>query len=255
MPVITPSIRKMAVYLLVRRHLAWALLLVSGAAFSLCGSPPTQAGPLTGKPVVVLDPGHGGEDTGAKHPEGGVEKDETLSLAKRIADQIGGDYRTVLTRNDDYPVDIDARTSAANHLHADVFVSLHAPGGLRPPSEQVQIFYYRDIEDDRPLPANAPPTAEASDWESRQLGHLDSSKALAAEIEKQLYARIPGLRVQIADAPLAVLAGADMPAVLIEAAGLTLSAGGGREKASRRLDAVAQAVSAAIVAFLSSAGR
>jgi N-acetylmuramoyl-L-alanine amidase len=132
-----------------------------------------------------------------------------------------------------------------------VFVSLHAPGGLRPPSGEVRIFYYRDIEGNRRLPGNQSSAAEISVWESRQIESLEASKALAAEIKKQLYARVPGIKVQIEDAPLAVLAGADMPAVLIEAPDLAVSIGAKPRHAWQRMEAFAQGIAVGIKDFLS----
>ena len=66
-------------------------------------------------PVVAIDPGHGGKDTGAKSPNGALEKTVTLNLARMIAQQLDSDYRVVLTRNDDYALENSDRTAVANH--------------------------------------------------------------------------------------------------------------------------------------------
>ncbi|MGD9058701.1 MAG: N-acetylmuramoyl-L-alanine amidase, partial [Desulfobacterales bacterium] len=56
-------------------------------------------------PVVAIDPGHGGKDTGAIGPNGALEKTINLNLARMIAQQLDSDYRVVLTRNDDYALE------------------------------------------------------------------------------------------------------------------------------------------------------
>jgi N-acetylmuramoyl-L-alanine amidase len=228
------------------RYLMWVLILMSSAALP-GGPPPVRSDPVDGRPVVVIDPGHGGRETGAKRPEGGFEKDLVLYLAKNIAERLGTAYKTVLTRKDDSAMALDARSGKANHLRADLFVCLHAQGGLRPFSDEVRLFTYRKSEGNRLSPETAP---VAGDWESRQIDHLEASRAFAREIEKQLYARLPGISVRIDDAPLAVLAGADMPAVLIEAGGLTFYAGKDPENPSRQGAAFIESVAEAIEAFL-----
>ena len=75
--------------------------------------------------IIVLDPGHGGRESGARGADGTAEKSVTLELARLIAAELQRDYKVTLTRTDDYHVDLDNRTALANHLKADVFVSLH----------------------------------------------------------------------------------------------------------------------------------
>ena len=74
------------------------------------------------KKTIVLDPGHGGRDSGAKGPDGSLEKTVSLSLAQLIKDQLEKRYKVVLTRTEDYWLDIPGRTDVANHLEADLFV-------------------------------------------------------------------------------------------------------------------------------------
>ncbi|MGH7271580.1 MAG: N-acetylmuramoyl-L-alanine amidase family protein [Polyangiaceae bacterium] len=75
---------------------------------------------------VVLDPGHGGKDTGAVGPNGLREKDVTLDIARRVASVLGGQGVSVLlTRDDDRFVSLEERTARANGFGADLFVSIH----------------------------------------------------------------------------------------------------------------------------------
>ena len=75
---------------------------------------------------VVLDPGHGGKDTGAVGPGGVKEKDVTLDVAHRVAPILSNDgIQVVLTRDDDRFVSLEERTARANDFNADLFVSIH----------------------------------------------------------------------------------------------------------------------------------
>jgi N-acetylmuramoyl-L-alanine amidase len=75
---------------------------------------------------VVLDPGHGGKDTGAVGPAGTKEKDVTLDVAHRVAPVLAAQgIQVVLTRDDDRFVSLEERTARANGFTADLFVSIH----------------------------------------------------------------------------------------------------------------------------------
>jgi N-acetylmuramoyl-L-alanine amidase len=79
-------------------------------------------------PVIVLDPGHGGKDPGANGPDGTLEKNITLQMAKDLTRVIEstGRYRVVLTREDDTFLALRARIDVARAAGADLFISLHA---------------------------------------------------------------------------------------------------------------------------------
>jgi N-acetylmuramoyl-L-alanine amidase len=93
---------------------------------------PEQPGPQGGsgdpRPLVVLDPGHGGLDTGARASTGEQEKDIVLDFAKRLRDRIEtfGKYRVLMTRTDDTYVPLDERVRIARNAGASLFVSIHA---------------------------------------------------------------------------------------------------------------------------------
>jgi N-acetylmuramoyl-L-alanine amidase len=78
--------------------------------------------------TIVIDPGHGGEDTGARGEHGTLEKNVTLAIARRLQALINDqpDMRAVLTRTGDYYVPLAARVAMARRLKADLFVSIHA---------------------------------------------------------------------------------------------------------------------------------
>jgi len=78
--------------------------------------------------LVVLDPGHGGIDTGTKAPSGELEKDIVLDFVKRVREQIvkSGKYRVLMTRTDDTFVPLADRVQIARNAGAALFVSIHA---------------------------------------------------------------------------------------------------------------------------------
>ena len=80
------------------------------------------------RPLVVLDPGHGGIDTGTKGPHGEEEKDIVLNFAQRLRDRLekSGKYRVLLTRTDDTFVPLADRVRIARDAGASVLISIHA---------------------------------------------------------------------------------------------------------------------------------
>ena len=102
----------------------------------------------TGKPpahrvvTVVVDPGHGGEDPGARGRRGTREKDVTLAIAKRLKTMIDAEpnMRAVLTRDADYFIPLAARVDKARRVKADLFVSIHADAYLHPHARGSSVF-------------------------------------------------------------------------------------------------------------------
>jgi len=87
-----------------------------------------QAASTDSRPLVVLDPGHGGIDTGTKGPGGEEEKDIVLDFAKRLRERIeaSGKYRVLLTRSDDTFIPLADRVRIARDAGAALFISIHA---------------------------------------------------------------------------------------------------------------------------------
>jgi len=80
------------------------------------------------RPLVALDPGHGGPDTGTRGPGGELEKDIVLDFARRLRDRIEktGKYRVLMTRSDDTFIPLPDRVRIARNAGASLFVSIHA---------------------------------------------------------------------------------------------------------------------------------
>lgn len=83
------------------------------------------------KPLIVIDPGHGGKDPGAIARSGRQEKDVTLAAAEAVRDELlkGGRYEVALTRTDDTFLELEDRVTIAREMGANLFISLHADAG------------------------------------------------------------------------------------------------------------------------------
>jgi N-acetylmuramoyl-L-alanine amidase len=106
-------------------------------------APSSQSDKITTKKIVIaIDAGHGGEDSGARGPSGSLEKNITLSIARKLKKEIDNDeqLRAVLTRDDDYFVPLHGRVIKARKLKADIFVSIHADAFTNPDAKGSSVF-------------------------------------------------------------------------------------------------------------------
>lgn len=104
---------------------------------------PTQAAKSMSKKIVIaIDAGHGGEDSGARGAAGSLEKNITLSIARKLKKAIDDDeqLKAVLTRDDDYFVPLHGRVVKARKLKADLFVSIHADAFTNPEANGSSVF-------------------------------------------------------------------------------------------------------------------
>ena len=182
--------------------------------------------------TIVIDPGHGGDDVGAKGPKGTLEKDVTLDVARRLKAAIEGGLgiRVILAREDDRMVPLDDRASIANNNKADLFISLHANASPSRESRGAEVFYLsldgygeeaRKMAENpqaNPLPAlgGARRDVEFILWDMAQARHLAESAVFAGMVEESLRPRIEMRSQSIQQAAFRVLVGANMPAVLVE---------------------------------------
>jgi N-acetylmuramoyl-L-alanine amidase len=184
--------------------------------------------------TIAIDPGHGGDDDGVKSANGAKEKDLTLAAARRARSVIEArlGLRVLLTREDDRNVPIDDRTAIANNNKADLFISLHVNGSLRPGTAGA-VIYCAEFDKDAARTAAAGGAGrvpafgggsreiELVPWDLAQTRHLDQSQAFASLLEHQFRDRVPLGARSIDRAPLRVLESANMPAVMIEMGYLT----------------------------------
>lgn len=107
-------------------------------------SSPTVTEDSSGKRdiIVVIDPGHGGEDPGAIGPAGTREKDIVLAMSKTLAELINKQpgYTAKLTRTGDYYIGLRNRTILARRYNADLFVSVHADAFRTPQPKGASVF-------------------------------------------------------------------------------------------------------------------
>lgn len=107
-------------------------------------SPPPSRPVPRGRALVVIDPGHGGKDSGAPGLGGLLEKDVVLPISKRVAailEQNG--VQTILTRDSDFFVELQGRVNIAERANASLFVSIHGNAvGNRPDVNGLEVYYY-----------------------------------------------------------------------------------------------------------------
>jgi N-acetylmuramoyl-L-alanine amidase len=175
--------------------------------------------PVTGAPVViVLDPGHGGGDSGLLTGQG-IEKIAALNLALAVKKILSKSDRlkVVLTRERDQALTLDERAALANAAGAAVFVSLHAAAG---PEART---YIQDLADVPAAPAQpvvrdflgyeTGSEERESIWGKQQAGHAQNSGELGRLIARRFAGQESAEPVQ---APLAGLKAVDAAAVLVE---------------------------------------
>jgi N-acetylmuramoyl-L-alanine amidase len=92
--------------------------------------------------IVVIDPGHGGEDPGAVGPRRTMEKDVVLEIGKKVTHLLNQskDIRAFLTRKGDYFIPLEERIKMAREYGADLFISLHADGSFNPQARGSSVY-------------------------------------------------------------------------------------------------------------------
>jgi N-acetylmuramoyl-L-alanine amidase len=181
---------------------------------------------------IVIDPGHGGHDTGTIGPNGLEEKDLVLDVGRRLGKllqaRLGADV--VYTRKDDTFIPLESRTSIANQEQADLFVSIHANSSRDPDARGVETYYLNFTSSPEALDVAARENA-ASDKSIHELQDLvkkialkekiEESREFASNVQRALHSGLavksPGIRDRgVKKAPFIVLIGANMPSILAE---------------------------------------
>ncbi len=231
-------------------------------ALALAVGPAVRAHADEARQTVVIDPGHGGADLGARGADGALEKELTLAVAKKLAKRLREQgMEIVLTRTTDVFVALPERTEIANRAHAALFVSIHANSAPEKDIAGSETYFLSlEASDDEAMRVamteNDVFKQEGTADEGRDLvgailgdlirtEHLRESSALAAAIQRQL-AHLPGQSRGVKQAPFVVLTGVNMPAALIEIGFITNPAESKRMGQRDWQDAIAKAVAAAI---------
>lgn len=173
------------------------------------------------KPVIVVNPGHGGHDHGAKGTEGTLEKNVTLVLANLIIENLQIKYQAITTRNGDYFLNISDRTSIANHNKASLLISIHASGSYHYKTNGITIAYLKNTSDlavfpQTPAIKNNGNAYKHISWDEIHNNQIQKSMEAGKCIHKKLSQSNLFPRNQLLHSPLSVLSGANMPAVMIE---------------------------------------
>lgn len=181
---------------------------------------------------IVIDPGHGGHDTGTIGPHGLEEKELVLDVSKRLgkllASRMGAEV--VYTRTEDTFIPLETRTAIANQEAADLFVSIHANSSRDPDARGVETYYlnFTSSRDALEVAARENAVSEESIHELQDLvkkialkEKIEESREFAVDIERSLHsglaAKNSGARDRgVKKAPFIVLIGANMPSILAE---------------------------------------
>ncbi|MGE3957300.1 MAG: N-acetylmuramoyl-L-alanine amidase [Vicinamibacterales bacterium] len=216
--------------------------------------------------TVTLDPGHGGDDTGARAADGTLEKDVTLAVARRLKAVLEArlGVRVVMTRDDDRMVPVEQRSAAANNNKADLFLSLHANASFRPELSGAAVYVASFSEADLALEGLAPErlpvfggglrTIELVPWSLAQIPHRAESERFAQAIVGTMAGRVPLALRPVEHAPLRVLESANMPAALVEMGYLTNAEQAAALTAPALQGAIAQALLDAVVRMREAGG-
>ncbi len=188
--------------------------------------------------TIVIDPGHGGEDPGARGRLGSREKDITLTIATRLKALIDAEpeMRAVLTRDGDFYVPLQTRVDKARRVKADLFVSVHADAFIRPHARGSSVFALSERR----------ATSEAARWLAKKENEADLVGGVNIDIKDRYLAQTlldlsqtatidHSLRLgnavlgalgqvntlhkaQVEQASFAVLKSPDVPSILVETA-------------------------------------
>jgi len=207
-------------------------------------------------PLIVLDPGHGGTDTGAKGYYQSTEKKITLTLARRIALHMKNHYDVLLTRETDDYVPLIERTAIANHAQAIAFISLHVGASFRLNPQGIRTYYWQSGQGENyysDIPNNDTDPNKGTQpllWDHLQRYHVVSSKMLAKCVHNSILSQISIYDRKIGGCPLFVLTGADMPAILIEIAYISRPKSENNLLRIPYLDKIARGISLGVEQFL-----
>ncbi len=222
-------------------------------------------------PLIVVDPGHGGEDPGAVGKRGLKEKDVVLAIAKevKVILERKKKARVLLTRQTDRYLSLDRRTWFANSKGADLFVSIHANAHPSSKVRGVETYYLDNTTDRASMRLAAIENAtshkkwddlrrilldlqfNANAWESYNLAHT-MQKALVKGLKGKGYKDVRDLGAK--GNLFYVLVGAHMPSILVEVAFITNPVEEKRLRSRSFRKVLAQGIARGILDYLAQGG-
>ncbi len=184
--------------------------------------------------MIVLDPAHGGIDTGARGENGIVEKDIVLAIARTLRAELERQgFRVVLTREADTDPSYDDRAAAANAYRYAILISLHIASTGKPGTVRA---YYEQFSTPLPPPASpaaspaaaqarsaTPPPASLLPWHEAQQPSVAASRHLAEILQLELARSFAGSPAQPTGAAVRELRSVAGPAVAVEISSVSVS--------------------------------
>jgi N-acetylmuramoyl-L-alanine amidase len=214
--------------------------------------------------TIVIDPGHGGEEEGAKGPTGLLEKQVVLDLSQRLRQRLQSQGFTVyLTRDSDESLALDERTAIANNKRADLFISIHANASPTAEARGAETWFLSlsRMQDVASTLAVSPgddlvPSAGDRDdplklilWDMAQASSIAESSVFAETVQAELNHALDLKDRGVKQAPFRVLVGATMPAVLVEIGFISNPDEEARLRDPQFLDTLADAISRAVGSY------
>ncbi len=216
----------------------------TGTTLAIRPAAPTESGSRTltralGLKIgrIVIDPGHGGHDTGTIGPTGLKEKDVVLDVALRLRKLLERNTgcEVIMTRRDDTFIPLEERTAIANEKGADLFISIHVNASRDRSARGIETYYLNFTSSPEALEVAARENATSQE-SVHQLQDLikqiamtekiEESQDFARQLQREVYTRVAKVSGAQRDrgvkkAPFVVLIGANMPSVLAEISFLT----------------------------------
>jgi N-acetylmuramoyl-L-alanine amidase len=237
----------------------------SGALVSRATATTSRAA-RANKPIIVIDPGHGGVDPGAAASDGTLEKDVTLAFAKHLKEMLneGGRYAAVLTREEDVTLGLKSRVERARTAGAALFLSLHADALPKEPEVHgLSVYTLSNKASDAEAAALAQKENRADiiagidlSGESDDVMHIlidlaqrqtmSEAEAFASALTRALKGRAMLVKNAHRAAGFIVLRAPDVPSVLVELGYLSNAADLDNLRSTVWRQAIAAAVSEAL---------
>jgi N-acetylmuramoyl-L-alanine amidase len=219
--------------------------------------------------TIVIDPGHGGKDPGARGQRGTEEKDITLKVALKLRDLLSKQpgIRILMTRERDQFVELEDRAKFANGQEADLFVSIHVNSHPQRSVKGIEIYHFGEAKDQRALEVAArengtPLNSTGVGWEYL-VADLLTAKKIEASLELAWTAKeamVTNLNGHYAlvdhgvkTAPFYVLRFTSMPSILAEIAYISNSSEEELLRTNLFTTHVAEALEEGVKTFLTSA--
>ncbi|MGO8817475.1 MAG: N-acetylmuramoyl-L-alanine amidase [Terriglobia bacterium] len=186
---------------------------------------------------IVIDPGHGGHDTGTIGPTGLEEKDVVLDVGLKLRKLLERNTgcEVVMTRSDDTFIPLEERTAIANEKSADLFISIHANASRDDSARGIETYYLNFTSNPDALDVAARENASSQEAVHQlqdiirkiaMTEKIEESQDFARLVQREVYSRVTKVSGAQRDrgikkAPFVVLIGANMPSVLAEISFLT----------------------------------